>query len=791
MIDRIVELLRPRPMVVVTFAFILGILIEHRLHLGTEVILLLILIGSLCFTVFPGIRRWGSLLLLILMAGSLRFAVKDMQPNSAFSHFVAVKDTVYQVSAVVSVIGKTRRETPKYTLTPFMIDKMGISEGSMILYAKDLVSIPGIGDTLVAPMTLNQPRERRNPHDFDYKNYLAKQGIFYEGFIQNVDRVEIRHLNTFNLEQIMMSLRVQIKQYFHKYMTQRSAGILSALILGERSEVDVETKADFANTGVIHVLAVSGLHVGYVSLILITITGMLRLSYRPQMILVIIGLGFYVILTGGAASVMRASIMAALILIATMLERNTDVFNILATAALFILLIDPSQISGIGFQLSFSAVFSIVTLFPILRKWIPVVNFPRLPVLGSSINTIVDLFFVSLAAQLGTLALTIYYFHKIPLISLAANLIVVPLIGLIVATGISFLLLGPINPLLSESWAALLDGVIDFMLWFVQLCARFEWAYISTRSIHLVEIILIITALFAITIIQRWKLAKLWLILLLLWGNFQIWPDIIHSGQLEVIMLDVGQGDAIIIHTPNGKTIVIDTGARFGGKDMGRDVISPFLTQRNWSRIDLLVLTHPHNDHIGGAQYLLTHHPVERVLNQNIEYDSYGYQKLQATLDSLKIPTQSVYTGIIDSTLAPIYLRVTGPKYFAAEEEPSNVNNVSIVLQLFYGETSLLLTGDAEHEVEMDQLPLGSLLKSDLIKAPHHGSRTSSTDSYLALVDPNVCFISLGRGNKYKHPAPITIKRYQDRDVMIHRTDLDGAVVYTSDGKSWRHQQWK
>jgi competence protein ComEC len=566
---------------------------------------------------------------------------------------------------------------------------------------------------------------------------------------------------------------------------------MSALILGERSDVDEETKTNFANTGVIHVLAVSGLHVGYVSLILITIIGMFRLPYNYQTILVILGLGFYVILTGGAASVMRASIMASLMLLSTIIERKTDIYNTLATAAFIILMLDPSQLEGIGFQLSFSAVLSIVSLYPIFREWIPQARLISNSWIMEAIDRIVDLFLVSLAAQLGTLGLTMFYFNKIPIISLFANLLVVPIIGVIVSTGMTSLLIGSCIPMVAKLWGALIDTLVDFMLWFVGFCARFDWAYVTTRNLHLFELMLIIMAVFGVTGIAIKKIPKLWFILILLWGQYIVWTDLFTVKALEVIMLDVGQGDAIIVHTPDNNTIVIDAGLRFGGKDMGETVISPYLRDRNWNTIDLLVLTHPHNDHIGGAHFLIENHVVKKVMMQNVEYDSYSYHKLLRTLDSLRIPIQSVYTGIVDSTFNPIYLRVTGPKKFDLNNRPSNVNNISIVFQLLYGETSILFTGDAEHEVEKDQLPLGSLLQSDIIKAPHHGSKTSSSERYVNQVDPQLCLISLGTGNKFKHPAPVTMKRYEDKEVIIHRTDLEGAVIYTSDGKSWTHHDWR
>lgn len=788
--DHLAKIASARPMLVVASAFIIGLIVEDIWHVGSVIIIsliLLLLISS--FISKNDIRSW-SLLGLIVLSGVLRLQITDINPPGSLDNY-QIKPGDSYVCARVIEIGETRKGTPKYILVPLSIDNNNIHFGKMILYSKDITSIPEIGDTLYASMTLQKPRGKRNPHDFDYRTYLGNQDIFIEAFITDTTTIKLHPAAGFITGRMIRKIRESIKQHYNNYLSPGSAGIMSALILGERSDVNDSTRKDFANTGVIHVLAVSGLHVGYVSLILITILGMLRFQYRPKLILVILGLGGYVILTSGAASVMRASIMASLILLASLLERKTDVFNILATAAIVILLIDPGQIKSIGFQLSFSAVFSIVMLFPVFRTWTPKIIIPGPMFINSITNGVVDLFLVSLAAQLGTLAITVYYFHKIPIISLIANLVVVPLIGLIVATGISSLILGSIFPILAELWAALLDSIIEFMLYFVKICASINWAYYSTASIDILEVIMIIAAIFSMTFIHGNQLLKLWIILLLVWMNYEVWPGAINPGKMELVMLDVGQGDGAIIHTPLGKTIVVDAGSRFSGKDMGRDVISPYLMARNWKNIDLLVLTHPHNDHMGGAEYLLKHHSVQRVIMPRIEYDSYGYRRLIETLDSLDTSVQASYMGDIDTTLLPLYIRTMGPKRFEPGSEPHNVNNVSVVLQMFYGETSLLLTGDAEYEMEAEQLALGELLKSDIIKAPHHGSKTSSTTDYIKYIDPNVCLMSLGEGNKYRHPSPITTDRYQEMGTKIHRTDLEGAIVYKSDGRKWRHSSWK
>ncbi len=777
-------------MVLITLLFMLGIIteLELELKLGLICISLILTLFLVSFTWEP--RDKIIIMVLLFVSGTLRMAVQQDVSARSLRNYPVQTDTPYHINATVYSAGETRKGTSKFTLALHSINSQEISDGKIILYAKELSELPRVGDTMELDVELNVPRRKRNPHEFDYRKYLYKRGVYYEGFVEKQSSSEIREASPVALQSLIAGLRLKIKNHFVRNLSKRSAGIMAALILGERSEVDDNTKLNFSNTGVIHVLAVSGLHVGYVSLILIIIIGMLRIPHTFQTVLVILGLGFYIILTGGAASVMRASMMASLVLIGGLIERKSDVINILATAAFILLLIEPSQLTTIGFQLSFSAVFSIVLLFPVLQDRIPRVK-TKWKWLSKFLNNVMDLFLVSLAAQFGTLALTIYYFHKIPIISLVANLIVVPIIGLIVALGMISLILGSIFPLLAELWGALLEGLIDFMLWFVGYCAQFKWALIPVRSIHSFEVLLILVAVFAIVILPRMRLIALWIILVLIRVNISVWTNVFITLPLEFVTLDVGQGDALILHTPNQKTMVVDTGLRFGGKDMGQDIIVPYLIYRGWETIDLLVLTHPHNDHIGGAQYLVENYPVTRVLMQNVQYDSYGYQQLQQALDSLNIPCEPAFAGMMDSTLAPMYLRVTGPRRFDEHSEPANVNNVSIVMQVFYGSTSLLLTGDAEMEVERHQLLYGDLLQSDIIKAPHHGSRTSSTNAYLTLVNPAVCLISVGEKNKFKHPASETLLKYAKHDCPVHRTDLEGAMIYHSNGHEWSNFNWR
>ena len=776
-------------MVLVSLLFILGILFQSWLTLSIVVSgIVFFVLGVL--SVYPKSRTPVSYTLLVL-AGVLRMGIHESTPDDHLAKLDLHTDSTYLVRAVVRGIGETRKGTPRIRLQPETIGKTRISGGFIRLYSRENIARLTYGDTLIAYLRFEVPRSPRNPHEFNYYQYSLRQGIYFEGFIQHEQDVILFSSHTPTIAGVFAELRLTIKNHFSSFLSSRSAAILSALILGDKDEIESTTRQAFANTGVIHVLAVSGLHVGYVTVILVFIMGILRMPYHFQMAGVIIGLLFYVMLTGAAASVMRASVMAALVIISNLLERKADVYNLLATAAFIILMIAPQQLFDIGFQLSFLAVFSIVSLYPVFKHWLG--RYLHAPQTGLKpyLLPLVDLFLVSLAAQLGTLAITVFYFHKVPVISLIANVVVVPLIGVTVATGMSLLILGALIPPLALPWAAMLEGVIDLMLWFVELCASFQWAYVKTTSITVYELVMLLIICFSLAILTPKQVVKTWIMIILLWINTNQWKALIEPPRLEMIMLDVGQGDALLIRTPQGKTVLVDAGLRFGGKDMGRDVVATYMDSRGWTTIDLLVLSHPHNDHMGGAQYLIENYEIQKVLMPDIEYESYGYNQLQLALSEREIPAEAPFAGEIDSTLKPLYFRVMAPKRYDQDAEPSNVNNTSLVMQWFYGGSSILLPGDAEKHMETDQLAFGSLMKSDVIKAPHHGSNTSSTEAYIRLVQPEFCLISLGLRNKFKHPSPMTLIKYSRIGTAVLRTDVEGAIVLKSDGASWQKVEWQ
>lgn len=768
-----------RPLFIFALCFMGGLLLQSQSDIG---LISLIAVLGMCLL---AILRWPLfpfLTLLMLTGGMLRLAmIRTPQPNDIrFAEFHA--DSTYGFEGIVTAVGESSTGKQRLVVELIELEDSIAVTGTVWSYLKEPLPVQP-GDTLVGGGVFRAPLPRANPMDFDFRAYLAKKQVFWLLYPPR-DRTWQIHPNAhYAFQERIQTYRTKIAAFLRDKVSGQPGYLLSALILGLRNEVDEEIIQWFSNTGVIHVLAVSGLHVGYVTLILFVILGFFRLPYRWQVAGTILGLAVYSLLTGGAPSVLRASTMAGLYLWGTTLERKVDLYNLLGAAALAMLIISPNQLWRVGFQLSFAAVFSIAYFYPRLKAIFPP-DWQR--TLGNHVwfGYTVDLFLVSLAAQIGTMPFTIAYFHKIPIVGLFANLVVIPLIGIIVALGFALLLLGSWIPLIGGWWAALLTLLLEILVKFVEFLQSLPLAYVDIPPIHPAWLLVFILA--SLILFSNWQKKQFTLLVIgLVLVSFMIWrPVFAGPSHLTLAFLNVGQGDGAVVQTPAGETLVIDCGLRFGGKDMGADVVGPYLSYLGEDTIDLLILSHPHNDHVGGAPWLLRHFPVKRVWQPQYDYGSYTYREIQTLIDSLEIPVIYPFAGDIDSSFAPLYLRVLAPDSTVVTNPPSVTNDASITFQLLYGELRVFYTGDAEHGSEFRQTRYGELLKADIIKVPHHGSRTSSTPTFVDWVQPDWAVISVGRGNKFRHPAKATIARYANAHATILRTDRDQAVIFQSDGEN-------
>ena len=671
------------------------------------------------------------------------------------------------------------------------------------------------GDRIEVEGVLRRPNEQRNPGGFDYRSYLARRGVFGILYPHRGQEIVPTDRSGFPLLHWTEKLRRRVEAVIDAaYRENRiHSQVLKGMLLGQQSGLSPDILDAFRNSGSIHILAVSGLHVGLIATVCFFGFSLLRLPQKATDLLTIAAVILYACLVGFRPSVFRASLMAVIFLISRIIERDRDLFNLLAFAALVLLLMNPAQLWDIGFQLSFVAVASIVYLAPKWERFIariarlnrtdPMADpdsrmVPR-SVWGRAAWWLAMAFGVTLSAQVGTTLIIAWHFHRLYPIGLISGLFTVGLAAFLVNITLVSVLLGLI-------WLPLATPFVyanHFVLWiFLRLIEFFgqSWTTIKTPVPSFGFIAIYIAGCFAVihwvwVWMHRKQAMVIGLMVLSVWIWDTAWRE--RGKLLEVTFLDVGQGDAAFVRFPDGKAMLIDGGlnssrievtetgnARRVGYDNGERTLDPFLCQEGIFRLDLLLLSHPDNDHGGGFAHILREFGVKHVLgvpHQDLHQST--HRILHEIVDAKDIPHELGYAGTVDLT-STARLELLHPFDAASTNlQDKDVNNDSLVLRLTYGDVRILFTGDIGRKVELRLVESGKDLGAEIIKVPHHGSKTSSSAEFLDAVHPQYAIFSLGQRNRYRFPSEMVLERYRERGCRILRTDRLGAIRLLTDGR--------
>lgn len=644
------------------------------------------------------------------------------------------------------------------------------------------------GNKILIRGTFQQGREIRNPGEFDYRKFLLSKGI--TGIITSYDSVSVTILSGdyFFFKNIIFESRKSIDELIHQLHNSRTAGLLRGLLLADRTEIDYETKQNFVNSGVIHILAVSGLHVGYILLFFVVIFGRLNIYIRS--FLTIIGLICFMIITGVPASVFRATLMTVILIIAFLSGRSTNLINSIALSAVIILLFKPEEIFNPGFQLSYSAVLSIAIIYPVIQKMIL-----QSGITNKYLKNILLFAGVSLSAQIGTLPFTLAYFNKLSVISLFSNLIVIPLVGIIVGLAIVTLLVGSLLPSVAIYFAVVNNILTSLMIELIRFTGSLDFAYLRINDFSVLDSVifyLFIAILFysfqkSETI--KFKLA----ITIIVFANIFVFTHLddkklLPYGILSVLMIDVGQGDSFLIKFPNNKTALIDAGVVDPFFDTGERIIIPLLDYLGIEKIDYGFVSHLDTDHYGGFASLLFNNRIREIYRPKPDSSDKSI-RFEKFLDRIKIPKHIYEKDKKEIGNVALYI-LNKPENDYLSKLSSN--DRSGIIKIVFGKTSFLFVGDAETPAEKFYLNSNrKFLDSDVLKVGHHGSSTGSSKEFLESVSPNVSLVSAGIKNKFGHPSEIVLQRLKEINSNVLRTDLLGAVLLQSDGNKINVIDWR
>ncbi|MDM5313278.1 DNA internalization-related competence protein ComEC/Rec2 [Peribacillus frigoritolerans] len=627
-----------------------------------------------------------------------------------------------------------------------------------------------IGLSCPAEGTLQIPEKNRNENSFDYQRYLFRQGTHWIFKADSISFQECKEGGNSILVSIR-NLRLKGIAYIREHFPEESSGFVTALIFGDQRYIDEGDLTNYQRLGLVHLLAISGLHVSFLTGMLFYIGIRVGITRERMMMAILLFLPVYMLLSGASPSVVRSCSMAMLFFLLLLFKKRISAGAAIGSTYMALLFFRPNMLYDIGFQLSFAVTFSIIMSSSIFLQY------PKKSM---------QLFILSSICQLAALPILLFHFFEVSLLGVFLNVLYVPLYSIIL---LPLSLISLFIHLLLPSFGQPLISLLNFTFVLCNKAAdaasELPLASIPFGKPPFLMMLLLVISLIGLCLTWEasFEKSKIWcgmiIVLLLLQYNLQRFSPF---GEVQII--DVGQGDSILIILPfNRGNYLIDTGGqitfpidkwalkrkKFNTAD---DIIIPLLKSKGIHQLDKLILTHPDADHMGSAKELIDNFKVAEIIIGGWSEEQYRDMDLitvarekKMKMTVLKRGDQWVAGGARFAVLSP----------FKQEE---NKNDSSIVLFTELGGVSWLLTGDMGEEGERELLRTFPQLQADILKVGHHGSKTSSSAPFLEQLQPKAALISVGKDNRYGHPHGDVIGNLEGNGIKVFRTDEDGSIIY-------------
>jgi competence protein ComEC len=673
------------------------------------------------------------------------------------------------------------------------------------------------GDFIRFHTSLKKIQSFQNPGSFNYERYMNLQGIYATGFVADNSNIIILRQNTASGIRLKLeTFRLYLKEIIYLNASSPQREIIEAMTIGNQNAIPVEVRNNFNKTGTSHILSISGLHIGMVAAM--TFFSILLILKRSEYLMLrfniikiasaasLLMVLFYALIAGMGVTVIRSALMAIVFLCALFLGRQKDIYNALALAALIILVITPNALFDISFQLSFMAVMAIIYIVPRFSNF----SFPLLAGLPVWCQKIIRHIYLSIivcvSATLGTLPLIVFYFNRVSAITIIANLIAVPLLGTIALVFcMAFILCVFFSPVMAGFFVKISSFFVQISVYVIDYLASLSWSTFSFTKPNIAEIVIFYLLIFiSLRFIdlrhvsgikkgspERYPLfLKFILIALIVFSlidaAYLLTKDK-FSGDLRVTAIDVGQGSSILVRFPGGKTMLIDGGGFADSSfDMGKLVVAPFLYHERISKIDIVVLSHPHPDHLHGLIYITDNFDVQEVWITGLRLDNENFRQWEKIISQKNIKIKYLSAQLPAKEINGVQVNILWPlkplKVDASNQFYDMLNDASLVIKINYGQVSFLMPADISASVERLITESGQNLHSDVLFVPHHGSSRSCSFDFIRKVSCRFALISAGKNNPFRHPHPATLKRLTEANVNILRTDRDGAITMATDG---------
>lgn len=718
----------------------------------------------------------------------------------AYTHFwqsVELVDTDKWVGSSVQGVAQVvddptiKQDTVTIPVKVFTTEPSQFNGKRFLIKAKVGAEEIGYGQWFSFSGTLLKTAAPLNPGEFDYGRYLRYKGINGQIFVSGEGGLKVVKSTLGNpLFYLAIKIKHHLAENIENAVGSQWSGLVQGMLLGGRQGIEETVLEDFNRIGLVHILSVSGFQVALILVALQKTGEWFGLAERSKLGLVILGIGGYCLITGMEASVVRAGIMAVFAVVGKTLNRHKDWASALAIAALILVVNRPTVLSEPGFQLSFIATWTILYIFPVLDGGLQQLGWS--PWLRSTLG-------LPVAVQVGTWPIIAYHFNTFSWLSILGNTLLAWLVVPITWVGIAGLVCSGLVGLVGQELLQLATLGTQWLVAGANLLAQIPWGnyHVASPAPWLVLAYFVLLVAYVTYLTQRnwrirvrgliWRNEKLVVGALVLTLLIKSSMMLLTSSPLEVTFLAVGQGDALVIKTPDGKAILLDTGGKSPGgerTDPGARVVVPYLKSQGIDRLDGIILSHPDGDHINGLTAVIKSFPDTKVwVSPYFGQQPLGQQYLRE-LNNNKIPVHTLQGGHQLKLADQVYLKVLQPYQGNEVASDSDSNNNSLVLKLTYGARSFVFTGDAEAEA-LQTLVSRASMTTDVLKVPHHGAKSSFSPEAYESIFLKYAVVSVGK-NMFGHPRPEVLEYLNTRAQQVWQTNLDGAITIQTDGqKMW------
>ncbi|MDX9787201.1 MAG: DNA internalization-related competence protein ComEC/Rec2 [Desulfobacterales bacterium] len=726
---------------------------------------------------------------------------------------------VYAIVGRIDTLPEINHHRVKFNLSVQFLDKGNtrtrVSGKLRVTLADDGPALM-IGDTIRLKGHIRPLQNFNNPGGFDYKRFMAAQRIWASVYARAGTIGILQREDGTGFPRMIREVRREMRIFLSQHAAEKNLGIFKTLLLGERGDLSSDSRRAFERAGIAHLFAISGLHIGIIGMVVFFLVGRV-LSFIPYLlwrgwtkrgavVMALMAVWGYGLLAGMSPSTQRAVCMITLFFLSVCIGRAQDLLNTIAAAAIVILLIDPPTLIAVSFQLSFAATGATILCLHAVKRVIASAGLSLWAVMQ---RKLLMLFFVSIAANLGTLPLVMMYFQQVSMIGVVSNLVFVPLIGFVV---LPLALFAVCMLLMSQVVAAWLlwpaDQLVSALLVILEKMAAWPFAAVMTIVPSPLEVCgyyVTIGLLISVFLRQNGRMAEAHrrldilrvgiaacaLILLAdigYWCYQRFWRN-----DLRVTVLDVGQGTANLLELPSGRVLLIDGGGFADNDvfDVGKNIIAPLLLRKKIRTVEDIVLSHPDSDHLNGLLYIAENFRVKRLMSNNESVDTKAYDHLKRIIAEKQILATDFRTSPRIEKMDEVLIKYLYPPadYMGTRSRAAwrTTNNNSLVVQVRLGAHAFLFPGDIERAAEGELVNnAGDTLKSDVLIAPHHGSRSSGTEAFLKKVQPRVVVFSAASRTWRPLPHPEALVRYRAVCERLYGTATCGAVCFSTNGRRLR-----